>query len=61
MLFKHGSDEQQSGQATAGYVEADQPEIDPVHRREIPEPLGQAARADEHFTSGHPVQATGAV
>jgi hypothetical protein len=35
-----------------------QVEIDPVHRREIPEPLGQAARADEHFTVRHPIHAT---
>ena len=35
-----------------------QVEIDPVHRREIPEPLGQAAGADEHFTVGHPIHAT---
>ena len=27
-----------------------QVEIDPVHRREITEPLGQAAGADEHFS-----------
>jgi hypothetical protein len=35
-----------------------QVEIDPVYRREIPEPLGQAARTDEHFAVGHPIHAT---
>ena len=33
-------------------------EIDPVHRHEIPEPLGQAARADEHFAVGHLIHGT---
>jgi hypothetical protein len=33
-------------------------EIDPVHRREIAEPLGQAGRANEHFTPGHPIHGT---
>jgi len=35
-----------------------QVEVDTVYRREIPEPLGQAARADEHFTVRHPIHAT---